>query len=262
MSKQKLLTEITVEQEDLIPVYCKKWLLSQNLTEVVNYSEVIELVQLLYKVNNYLEPEILFYSSPFQAIESVKQDKNLQSRLGQSIQNKISRRTLHHLQDIIKQQMSREIFVRIRNQTLFSLVPYDVEHLKNIPNYFPYTILECLRSQLVIDLEKKDSRQDSISLDQLINCLIRPSEWANWGCTIDFCISVLQLSYDVQKWQILRNLICQTGFLIPCEKVCILCERPSKISFDEKNFLHAEGQPALLFRDDYRVYAHHGKHPS
>ncbi|MEH1839447.1 MAG: DUF6745 domain-containing protein [Nostoc sp.] len=45
-------------------------------------------------------------------------------------------------------------------------------------------------------------------------------------------------------------------------KVCIVCDRPCKLSFDEENMLHAEGEPALQFPDDYSVYACHGRHPS
>jgi hypothetical protein len=78
------------------------------------------------------------------------------------------------------------------------------------------------------------------------------------GCLFDFCISVLNLHYDRQKWLVIHNLIQNCGFLFEYENVCIACDRPSKLSFDADNLLHAEGEPALQFADGYGVYADRG----
>jgi len=74
----------------------------------------------------------------------------------------------------------------------------------------------------------------------------------------DFCISVLKLQHDRQKWQVLQELMQHSGFIFQFEKVCIACDRPCKLSFDQENHLHAEGEPAMQFADGYSVYACHG----
>ncbi|MEL7246738.1 MAG: DUF6745 domain-containing protein, partial [Cyanobacteria bacterium J06573_2] len=57
-------------------------------------------------------------------------------------------------------------------------------------------------------------------------------------------------------------LIQHCGFIFQFEKVCICCNRPSKLSFDTQNQLHGEGEPAMKFRDGFSVYACHGEHSS
>ncbi|MEL6321405.1 MAG: DUF6745 domain-containing protein [Cyanobacteria bacterium J06626_14] len=54
---------------------------------------------------------------------------------------------------------------------------------------------------------------------------------------------------------ILQQLISETGFLFLRERVCIACERPNALFFDENNQLPAEGQLVLKFADGYSVYA-------
>ncbi|WP_308189066.1 DUF6745 domain-containing protein [Nostoc mirabile] len=60
----------------------------------------------------------------------------------------------------------------------------------------------------------------------------------------------------------LQNFMQHCGFVFQFEKVCIVCDRPCKLSFDQQNMLHAEGEPALQFPDGYSVYACHGRHAS
>lgn len=78
----------------------------------------------------------------------------------------------------------------------------------------------------------------------------------------DFCISILGLQHDKQKWKALQDLMQYCGFIFQFEKVCLACDRPCELSFDDKNMLHAEGKPALLFADGYSVYAYQGRHSS
>ncbi|OUL20862.1 hypothetical protein BV378_28635 [Nostoc sp. RF31YmG] len=43
------------------------------------------------------------------------------------------------------------------------------------------------------------------------------------------------------------------------EKVCIVCDRPRKISLDTENRLHAEGEPVIVFSDGWHTgYYYHG----
>lgn len=37
-----------------------------------------------------------------------------------------------------------------------------------------------------------------------------------------------------------------------------MCDRPTQLSFDSRNQLHAEGEPAVQFADGFSVYVHHG----
>ncbi|MBV6621544.1 MAG: hypothetical protein KI793_01090 [Rivularia sp. (in: Bacteria)] len=94
------------------------------------------------------------------------------------------------------------------------------------------------------------------------NNITTTASWALLGCILDFCISVLNVGHDKKKWQVIQDLIQHCGFIFQFENVCICCNRPCKLSFDNNNRLHGEGEPAIQFRDGFSVYAYHGEHPS
>ena len=87
---------------------------------------------------------------------------------------------------------------------------------------------------------------------------MRPELWDRDGVTIDFCISELNCDYDRPTWEIFQSLKQNCGFLFPHEDVCLVCDRPIKLSLDNQDRLHGEGEPALLFADGYSIYANHG----
>lgn len=87
---------------------------------------------------------------------------------------------------------------------------------------------------------------------------MRPELWDRDGVTIDFCISELNCDYDHQTWEVFQALTQNCGFIFPHEDVCLVCDRPTKLSLDNQDRLHGEGEPALLFADGYSIYANHG----
>jgi hypothetical protein len=260
MPKQTVLADISSELEDQIPRFCEKWRSIQLLTHPIDRDEVSEIIKTTYKISGYAKPKILFYSNPLQAIQAVSTIVDPHSYLGCGIQMKFIKRVFDHLRNLIEGQLDRELFIRLRIQTLMSLVPYDLDKFDSLARYFPDTVLRCLESQLVTDLEKLNPELEYAHIEYFTSRLSRPVEWSNWACMFDFCISVLKLKHDKQQWQVLQQLISHTGFLFQYERVCVACERPSILTFDQDNYLHAEKQPALQFMDGYGVYAHHGRH--
>jgi hypothetical protein len=88
---------------------------------------------------------------------------------------------------------------------------------------------------------------------------IYPELWAaSKGFLFDFCISTLNCTHDSTKWELFQSLTKYCGWILPLEKVAIVCERPIKLSFDSENRLHAEGEPAIVFADGYSFYSYHG----
>ncbi|MEG5064150.1 hypothetical protein QUB33_11050 [Microcoleus sp. B3-A4] len=55
-----------------------------------------------------------------------------------------------------------------------------------------------------------------------------------------------------------KQLLEHCGWIVPFEKICLVCDRPLHIRFDSANELHAEGEPAIAFADGYSLYFHHG----
>jgi len=74
-------------------------------------------------------------------------------------------------------------------------------------------------------------------------------------------ISSLGLYLSQKAQEILRSqklLFEHCGFIFPCEKTCVVCDRPRHLRFDSQNRLHAEGEPAIEFADGWKVYFYHG----
>jgi len=73
----------------------------------------------------------------------------------------------------------------------------------------------------------------------------------------DFCVSELQVkSSPIGK-------ICQAiqehcGGVYASPEVCLVYDRPCKLSFDTQGHLHAEGEPAIQYTDGFCVYAYRG----
>jgi internalin A len=74
-------------------------------------------------------------------------------------------------------------------------------------------------------------------------------------------ISSLGLNLSQKAQEILRSqklLFEHCGFIFPCEKTCVVCDRPRHLRFDSQNRLHAEGEPAIEFADGWKIYFDHG----
>ncbi|MBD1926532.1 hypothetical protein H6F74_09790 [Trichocoleus sp. FACHB-90] len=259
MVSRKIVVNLTDEQEALIPTYRKKWRSIQNSVKPTDRDQVTEAINAAYLISDYPKPKILFYNNPLIAIQEVAQIEDVLHYLGRSIESKLKKRVFEHIVSGFKQQLDNRLFIRLRNQTLYSDFPYYSTQDKPQALYFPHTIMRCLKRQLFAELERFNPELEFTCVSKFIYCLDRPAEWASWGCMFDFCISVLKLHHDSKKWQVVQQLIQNCGFLFLYEKVCIVCDRPCKLSFDEENLLHAEGEPALQFVDGYSIYANHGR---
>lgn len=74
----------------------------------------------------------------------------------------------------------------------------------------------------------------------------------------DFCREVLHCHHTPSQERALHDLMQKCSFILPFEKVCVVCDRPVKFSLDLKNRLHALNEPALQFADGSCLYFHRG----
>jgi len=77
----------------------------------------------------------------------------------------------------------------------------------------------------------------------------------------EFLSSKFGVTLDLKAQELLRckqELFEECGWILPFEKVCVICDRPLHLRFDAENRLHAEGEPAIAFADGYSLYFHHG----
>ncbi|WP_310489802.1 DUF6745 domain-containing protein [Chamaesiphon sp. VAR_69_metabat_338] len=261
MPKKFIITALTPEQELLIPVYREKWVPIAYSMAPLERDREIAAINAAYRLSNYPEPEILFYDNPLQAIRSLARvGERPHDYLGRDLNIKFSKRVLDHLTNIINRQIAFELQVKIANRMRYLDSPYYWNEENPIISSFLFES-NCLREQLTIDLDRFNPELEYQHTYKFTHSITRPAAWSVHACVIDFCISVLKLEYDRQRWQAIQQLIQHCGFLMRFERVCIACPRPAKMLFDDNKQLHSDRESALEFPDGYSVYAHHGKHP-
>ena len=67
----------------------------------------------------------------------------------------------------------------------------------------------------------------------------------------------LGIKVDDQLWKLWQNLLAYCGWLIPLEKYCLVCQRPT-YSWNSEGICHADGQPAMNFVDGTGFYYFNG----
>ncbi|MDZ8064167.1 MAG: hypothetical protein RMY64_00800 [Nostoc sp. DedQUE08] len=150
---KRIITELSDEQEAMLPIYREKWRSIQISTESIEQEKVAAIIKTAYAVSDYPEPEILFYSSPMTAIEKILTIENFKAYLGRDIHMKFGKRVIDHLLHGITEQLDEHLCIRLRNQIQHPEYPYYSTHSHPLVSYFPYTG-RCLEHQLIADLDK------------------------------------------------------------------------------------------------------------
>ncbi|MDY6902989.1 MAG: hypothetical protein SWZ49_33690 [Cyanobacteriota bacterium] len=258
---KRVITKISEEQEVMLPSYREKWRSFAISTESIDEEKVESVIKAAYLVSDFSEPEILFYKSPFAAIQGIFAIDDVKGYLGKDIHIKFIKRVVEHLLHQTEKQIDKNVYRKLRNKIHFPEFPHYPTEDNQIISYFlyEYSISSCIDSQLIDDFDKCEEEQ-AYFFQSLKSNLTRTAGWAISGCVLDFCISVLNVGHDKNKWQVLQDLIHYCGFIFQFENVCISCNRPCELSFDNNNLLHGEGEPAIKFSDAYSVYARHGEY--
>ncbi|MEH2215119.1 DUF6745 domain-containing protein [Nostoc sp.] len=227
-----LIEKLTPEQEALIPVYREKWRAIALSTERIDREKAAEAVKISYVAIRKQEPEIIFCDSPYAGLKIVIQ-KQLKHRLNTEFHNQL----LYQFRNELRSQVAWQLESQLMEQLVTVVLP-DLTILEDI-----------LRVELKTQLQLITNLRSPWFKAQLYSSV------CSW---VDFYISVLNCSYNQLKWQALQSLLEYCNWILPYEKICIVCDRPLHLRFDNQNRLHAEGEPAIEFTDGYSLYSYHG----
>lgn len=62
-----------------------------------------------------------------------------------------------------------------------------------------------------------------------------------------------------QKLTALLEIARSAGWFLPFSKFCFISERPAQMTLGKQMRPHAADRPAIIYRDGWTIYAHHGK---
>lgn len=234
------IDKLTPQQEALIPIYQQKWKNIALSTEPIDRLQAVAVIKELYSFLGLDEPEVVVCVSPAAVVNflaeppypaSTRKIYDIYSDLNSPFNQKLS----SQLCDALKAELRVLLSMRFTE---------NIHHLikSEIDNFFEKRLL-----QYSCDGEG-DIRGFMIDLPQSMES----------GCELNFCISVLNCNCSPIRWQIFESLANNSFWLFPYDRLAVVCDRPTKISFDDKQRPHAVMQPAIQFADGYSIYAHHG----
>jgi len=232
-----LIENLTPEQEALIPVYREKWRAIALSTERIDREKAAEVVKAAYTAIGKQQPEIIFCDSPYAGLTKIlKKYPKLNS-------NNIDVINLNN-------NFMNYIYTDLTNKNLELSYQLDTQLIRQLTIFNrDFVIFEYA-------LEKKSKfKINKINFDRL---WFKSQHLASRCCWADFYVSVLNCSYSKMRWKTLQSLSRFCGWISPFEKICIVCDRPLHLRFDNQNRLHAEGEPAIEFIDGYSLYSYHG----
>ena len=317
-----MISELTAQQQSLIPVYRDKWRSLLLSTQPLNREKATIAIKQFYETMGKKEPQVNFFASQQQVVlsflslhpdelalelgtpllrlpmsyellgqlnrqinlglwDKLKLELDLTPEIGLLLQimtlsfnqlsGELSEAQLRQIwglwQKLSQQQFEllwqqQQAFVR---QQLFQIPggQFLVELGEGVWQWGESIVSQFSQQPLVQELQ---TVMQSISLPwlELAEGLDLLYSWfsstveASSMALIDYSISVLGCEVDQTQWLALQALISNCHTVVMFEKTCLVCDRPLKLSTDEENRFHAEGEPAVEYADGSKFYAYGG----
>jgi hypothetical protein len=222
---QVKIASLTSEQNELIPLYRNKWQHLVLSTERIDREKIIETMKSAYHLMNEDEPKFIICDSPYQALNYVSTDL---IHLGRRIEKKIRRP--------LREQIERQL---------------------------TWELIEDLYSKLRPDRITLQGQMESCVEQQLnFRKIVSANHFLGISILFDVATFVFDCICDRQKGEVIRSILENCSWVLPYSKVCIICDRPTKIyfsSFEDGAYIHADGEAAIQFEDGFNVYVQHGE---
>jgi hypothetical protein len=257
-------TPLSPEQTKRLEEYQAKWLRIALSTEPIDPSQATDAVKNAYRINGFKEPQIHLCGSPYAGMQKLVELTSELGDLGEGLNQEIQ---LHNEWCLTHQEQLSEYqgeITRPLGHILYLFRPLELDLQAHLL-YRPQSELSAYPLP-----QAENSTEDPLELyAQFMQdaCAMPPSLFynristdslADAYCGWEFGFSVLNWAHSAEKWAASVALLASCGWVMPFEKVCVICDRPSQILVDDLQRLHAIGEPAIAFRDGYGVYVHHG----
>jgi len=222
----ELKLSITPEHKTLIEAGRHKWETLAKPTQLIDSKKAAAAVKAAYNALGFGVPEIIFCSSPIEALSQFKLKKTYKDEiwcdgLEQQVIN-----ALHPL----------TLSIKLRRQFYFER---------------PIVWEEQLCRRMKIHLRYWARSRATVTRTYLVDAL----------AIIDFYIFSLGIVFRPEFLKVvesMKQLLAECGWIFMFHNVCYVCSRPTQLYLDSEYRLHAEGESAIAFADGYSLYFHHG----
>ncbi len=259
--------QLTLEQEALIAEYREKWKQVALSTRRVDVERTKRAVSEAYALLDKPSPEIRFFESPYASLSddtlldlyesgssfletftkelfqgiTISQDLDLSPEQEERLISSspwINRLAVEQRDDYVDQlkEFHKEDFgLFLINDSLSGA-------LRRETRSFIFAVEHLLKELLGSDKFMIFEGEPRAGGQSALQCFcLQPEIWSRVCCNYDYEISVLEFEHDQRRWNVLRELICGCGWLIPYEDVCIVCERPISLELVSESAVDSFG---------------------
>ncbi|MBD6615046.1 hypothetical protein FNW02_04055 [Komarekiella sp. 'clone 1'] len=244
------LDSLTPEQKALIPPTREKWQHFGLSTKTIDQQKAADAVNAIYITLGLAKPQIIFVHSPNAALEYIWRlvRSHSYNTLGSAINSQDWSKLYNSLHSLLLVQLP----VTLQNDLHSAF-----------ENHFVKQFATPLKQQL--ERQWRDIAYQQFGnkyqefLKNIFSSCQKPESLVAGGSFFEFCINTFNYRQFQDKLLILETFTRNCGWTFFFNNICIVCDRPQKVSFDSKNRLHAEDEAAIVFEDGYSLYANSGK---
>jgi hypothetical protein len=261
------------EQEAKVSECFDKWKQICFSAEGIEHQATSEAVKAAYKIAGLVEPELVFFDSPYAAykpiIDEVRTEirgasndqfsKQLTAKLDNHLSSSWSIQLLQQLSNSLEEQVTAQVDEKLKREISAALN----DRLWAEQSELLMQIIESKFAKAIWDDFQAVGvpwvSAFSAVRKQMRRCTIRREVLCRRVASLDVYISVLGCSHDANRWSTLQALARSCGWLTPYEQHCIVSSFPIKFLFDREGALHGTEEPAIQCTDGFSVYADHGR---
>lgn len=236
----KMTEELTPQQEDSFLNYLEKWRKIALSTEPINREKAEAAIKTAYTLIDEPEPQVFFFDSPYAAVVAL--DK-LESEIGCSELKYHDMFPL--LWEKLRQSLTRTPSLKDKDDYQLWLQTCDIH--------------EIVREDLEERYHQPDEPSFYVIPSEFEEGTRQPDTVCSEMARLDFSVSELKCDEDSEIWQTFQEIVNNCGWIASYQELCVVCDRPSILTFDNQHKLHGEDKPAIQFVDGYGVYVSHGE---
>jgi hypothetical protein len=230
-----MITELTKEQEELLPVYRDKWLKIGLCTERVDG-------KLCERISNYYYTSILkkspvpvvVTSSPLSAWYAVCCCSTNVEQVRAQVWAQVEAQVWAQVEAQVRAQVRAQVEAQVRAQ---------------------------VRAQVWAQVEAQVEAQVRAQVWARVKDFVYPyidgHFYSSYFSFYDFMHQVLHNEFDNQENYVWYQTTAQIGLMYPLDSVCIISDRPKSINMKD-GILHCESAPAIEYVDGFSFYCLNG----
>lgn len=213
------IQKLTEEQQARIPEFIEKWSKIALCTDIMDKERGTKAVTNLYNTAGLATPDFIYVSCPFSGFIAIEFLATLRN---------------HNIVDTTSRinEFDRICKKILKNDTL------DKTYLDNLFNY------------LVDELDKHPNWEFTTDIPSLKRSYFGGSLWSGYPAWSDFLNEVVGKDIDKSYIEFAKSF----GYTWFLNELCVISDRPSKISLNERQQLHNNNEECLAYRSGWQLY--------